>query len=60
MLVAFRFNQIAIQLMPTEFLVKIFAPHVFATPSSGKRTQQQLLKKKSSLFNCVDFDHRMM
>lgn len=45
MLVAFRFNQIAIQLMPTEFLVKIFAPHVFATPSSGKRTQQQLLKK---------------
>lgn len=30
MLVAFRFNQIAIQLMPTEFLVKIFAPHVFA------------------------------
>lgn len=45
MFVAFRFNQIAIQLMPTEFLVKIFAPHVFATPSSGKRTQQQLLKK---------------
>lgn len=69
----FWINQIAIQLVLTEFLVKLshmycnFIFHIWKIgcipPSSGKKTHQQLysiLVYITSLFNCIDFNHQVM